>query len=111
MSKGHEPHHVDTPALHKLGALFTVLLILILCVMYVLWQHVHPWTLSMRPPVIPPSPRLQAAPPLDRAVQYGAQAQKLHSYGWVDGDHRAAHIPIERAMKVMAGESRKGDAR
>jgi hypothetical protein len=105
MSKGHEPHQVDAPTLHKLGMLFTVLLILILCVMYVLWEHVHPWTLSARPQVIPPSPRLQVMPPVDRAVQYGAQAKRLKSYGWDDADHRVAHIPIERAMELMAGSS------
>lgn len=111
MSKGHEPNHVDASTLHKLGGLFTVLLILVLSVMYVLWQQVHPWTLNMRPPVIPAPPRLQVAAPLDRAAQYGQQARQLHSYGWVDAEHRVAHIPIERAMGLMAGAPRQEDAR
>jgi hypothetical protein len=102
MSKGHEPHRVDAPALHKLGGLFALLLTLILCVMYVLWRHVHSWTLTMPAQVVPPAPRLQADPPADRATQYRLQAQRLESYGWNDADHRVAHIPIERAMALLA---------
>jgi hypothetical protein len=109
MSAGHEPHRVDTPALHKLGGVFVVLLVLILCVMYVLWLHVHSRTLSMRPSVIPPSPRLQADPPPDRIAQYRLQTRQLESYGWIDGGHRVAHIPIERAMALLAARQQSGE--
>lgn len=104
MSKGHEPHHVDAPALHKLGGIFALVFIVILGVMYVLWRHVHPWTLTMPPPVVPPQPRLQSNPPVDRVTQYRLQAQRLESYGWADADHHVAHIPIERAMALLAQE-------
>lgn len=105
MSLGHEPNRVDAPALHKLGAVFVLLLALILGVMYVLWRHVHALTLSMPPPEIPPAPRLQAAAPLDRATQYRLQAQQRDSYGWADPQHRTAHIPVARAMALLADAS------
>jgi len=105
MSLGHEPNQVDAPALHKLGGLFVVLLALILCAMYVLWRHVHADTLSMAPPAIPPSPRLQVAAPVDRAAQYRLQAQQRDTYGWTDPQHRTAHIPVARAMAMLAAES------
>lgn len=102
MSQQHEPHNVEVAKVYKLGVLFVVLLALILCVMYLLWEHVHPWTLNMPAEVIPPPPRLQVTPPADRAAQYRLQAQQLDSYGWVDGGHRTAHIPITRAMELLA---------
>lgn len=109
MGKAHEPHRIDAPALHKLGGIFVGLLVLILWVMHVLWQHVHSPTLSMPPQVLPPPPRLQADPPPDRIAQYRLQSTHLNSYGWNDADHRTAHIPIERAMALLAqqGVSRR----
>ena len=110
MGRAHEPHRIDAQALHKLGGLFTLLLILVLCVMYVLWQHVHPWTLSAPPQVVPPPPRVQAAPPEDRITQYRLQAQSLNAYGWNDPAHRTAHVPIERAMALLAQQQAASSA-
>ena len=107
MSKRHEPHRVDAPALHKLGVIFLLIFVLILWLMHLLWQHLHPWALSTPSPVIPPPPRLQVAAPVDRQAQYGAQARQLHGYGWVDPAHRVAHIPIERAMSLLATPPRQ----
>lgn len=101
MGRAHEPHRIDAPALHKLGGLFVVLFVLILYVMYVLWQHVHSRTLNLPPPVLPPQPRLQVDPPADRIAQYRLQTQQLSTYGWNDAGHRTAHIPIERAMALL----------
>ncbi|RDS80793.1 hypothetical protein DWU98_12610 [Dyella monticola] len=111
MSKGHEPHQVEAAAVYKLGTLFVVLLTFILWLMYVLWEHVHPWTLTLPAEVIPPQPRLQVSAPEDRATQYRLQAQQLESYGWVDSDHRAAHIPIERAMTLLTSPQHAGHPR
>lgn len=101
MGRAHEPHRVDAPALHKLGGLFVAVFVLILCVMYVLWQHVHSPTLNLPPPLLPPQPRLQVNPPADRATQYRLQMRQLTTYGWNDAGHRTAHIPIERAMTLL----------
>jgi hypothetical protein len=105
MSKGHEPHRIDAPALHKLGGLFLLSFVLILCVMYVLWRHVQPWTLSMPAQPLPPAPRLQTHAPLDRAALYRLQTRQLNTYGWLDAEHHLAHIPIERAMALLAQQA------
>ncbi|GAB2560754.1 hypothetical protein ISP15_15980 [Dyella jejuensis] len=106
MSKGrHEPHDVDAPTLHRLGAIGALVLVLVLCLMYVLWEHVHSPTLSMPPPVLPPAPRLQADAPPDRVAQYRLQTRQLESYGWVEHGS-VAHIPIERAMHLLVARDR-----
>ena len=102
--RGHEPHHIDAPTLHKLAGIFVVALVLILWAMYLLWRHVHPLTLSMPPQRVPPLPRLQVAAPIDRVEQYRLQDQRLESYGWIDAKQSVAHIPIERAMALLAAD-------
>lgn len=47
-----------------------------------------------------PPPRLQTQPEADLARLRLANAQRLHSYGWVDQAQGIAHIPIEQAMRV-----------
>jgi|GEM_PF-1513111 len=47
-----------------------------------------------------PPPRLQTQPEADLARLRLANAQRLHSYGWVDQTQGIAHIPIEQAMRV-----------
>ena len=111
MRKGHEPHWIEAPLIYKLVALFVVLLAIVFWVMYVLWEHVHPWTLNMPAEVIPPQPRLQVSAPVDRATQYALQARQLESYGWVASDHRVAHIPIERAMIMLASSQHEDHPR
>ncbi len=49
---------------------------------------------------LPPPPRLQIQPQADLAQLRQANAQRLHSYGWVDPAQGIAHIPIEQAMRV-----------
>jgi hypothetical protein len=49
---------------------------------------------------LPPPPRLQTQPQADLARLRQANAQRLHSYGWVDQAQGIAHIPIEQAMNV-----------
>jgi len=57
----------------------------------------------------PPEPRLQGVPghasdPQQDLRKYLSETQKeLNSYGWVDEKTGVAHIPIEEAMKLIAG--------
>ena len=50
-----------------------------------------------------PQPELQKAPQNDLSRFKAAQHDALTSYGWVDNDHRIASIPIEQAMRLIAG--------
>jgi hypothetical protein len=55
-------------------------------------------------PWVPPGPGLQHFPPTTdlRSLEAG-QEERLHSYGWVDQEAGIVHIPVERAMEVIAG--------
>jgi hypothetical protein len=47
-------------------------------------------------------PRLEVSPSADRdALQSQAQG-RLHDYGWTDRTAQIAHIPIDRAMAILA---------
>jgi hypothetical protein len=44
--------------------------------------------------------------PADEIARYEREKQtRLHSYGWVDPHHKAAHIPIDVAMQKLAQRS------
>jgi hypothetical protein len=50
----------------------------------------------------PPPPVLETKPKLTLQAQRSREDTLLTSYGWVDQEHRAARIPIERAMQLLA---------
>lgn len=49
-----------------------------------------------------PAPRLQAQPSTDFAAMKAAELRRLNGYGWVDRARGIAHIPIDRAMDIVA---------
>lgn len=51
---------------------------------------------------VPPAPRLQHDPAIDLARLHRRTNERLHTYGWVDSTRRIVHIPIERAMRLVA---------
>lgn len=98
----HERQHVDARMLHRVALGLAVSLLVIAALMYPLLRF---WlapqlTAGLQSP--PPAPRLQATPAVDLAAERAQQHQRLHAYGWVDRDAGIAHIPIERAMAVLA---------
>lgn len=109
----HEEHVVDTAALYRWSAWLGVSVMVVVAAMYVLWRVVSP-PADVRIPE-PSGPRLQAHAPIDRATVQARQRALLTSYGWVDGKHQFARIPIDRAMDLMAtrpaSSNTKGDAR
>lgn len=58
------------------------------------------------PPVdarqIPPPPRLQSQASVDLHSLQARQRARLNGYGWIDRSAGVAHIPIERAMELLA---------
>jgi hypothetical protein len=53
-------------------------------------------------PRLPPEPRLQTHPAADLERLRARDARRLSSYGWVDREGRIAHVPIDRAMALLA---------
>jgi hypothetical protein len=50
----------------------------------------------------PPVPRLQTDPLADLRALRAEEDARLTSYGWVDRDNDLVHIPIERAVDLLA---------
>ena len=53
-------------------------------------------------PPQPPEPRLQADPVADNNDMRENQDERLNTYGWVDQAAGVTHIPIDRAMDLVA---------
>lgn len=51
---------------------------------------------------VPPDPRLQVSPVQDMRELHAAEDARLQNYGWVDQQNGIVHVPIERAMQVIA---------
>ena len=50
----------------------------------------------------PPEPRLQVAPTEEWTEMLKRERAILHSYRWIDRSKRVVHIPIDRAMQLIA---------
>ena len=75
-----------------------------------LWRHRQrtvppPLPVAGALPSAPPEPRLEIAPALDLRALRAAEAAQLGSYGWVDRGAGIVHIPIDRAMDLVAAEA------
>ncbi|MBP7148357.1 MAG: hypothetical protein KBD01_12490 [Acidobacteria bacterium] len=57
-----------------------------------------------------PGPVLQVDPPAELAELRAAADARLHSYGWADRERGLAHVPIERAMELVAAGVRPAPA-
>jgi len=58
--------------------------------------------LERRPDRVPPLPRLQVYPARHWKDFRAAEAERLATYGWMDRATGAVHVPIERAMDLIA---------
>lgn len=47
-------------------------------------------------------PRLEVSPSANRELLQRQAEQRLQGYGWIDRQVGAAHIPIDRAMVILA---------
>jgi hypothetical protein len=51
---------------------------------------------------VPPAPRLQVQPATDLKQLRLKEDQRLSSYGWIDPEQKVVHVPIDRAMEILA---------
>jgi hypothetical protein len=58
--------------------------------------------LERRLDAAPPAPRLQVQPVRHWRDFRAAELERLSTYGWMDRSSGAVHIPIERAMDLVA---------
>jgi hypothetical protein len=99
---GHEDHRVDAHALLLTAAWSGAILLAMLAVVYLLWRLLVPPALTVPASMVPPAPRLQPDPARERDAVERAQIGRLESWGWVDRAHGIAHIPLRRAMQLVA---------
>ncbi len=58
--------------------------------------------MERREDAVPPLPRLQVQPVRHWKDFHAAEVDRLSTYGWMDRTSGAVHIPIDRAMDLVA---------
>jgi hypothetical protein len=115
---GHTGHGHETNTLIVKGliifavVLVAVVIIVELCLVYVMkdFSQDEKVLQALAPPVFAddsgpvPGPRLQAAPPTELAELKESELRRLNGYGWVDRAAGIAHIPIDRAIDIVASK-------
>ena len=113
-SPGFEVSDVASPRAGLWAYGLLAVAVTIAAAVYGLW-----WLLSattVRPPVSPieampmppPQPPLQTAPDEDLARFRAAEQARLGSVGWVDRASGIVHIPVARAMQMLAEQGWPG---
>jgi hypothetical protein len=116
VERGHERHDASVRWILWSGAGLVGLAALIQVVLYFHMEGL--WRLRQRAlpapspvasalPSEPPAPRLETAPALDLRALRAAEDAQLHGYGWVDRRAGVVHIPIERALDLVAAEAER----
>jgi hypothetical protein len=113
---GHERRDVRASTVVKWGAGVFGLVLFTVAAMWLLLLHLQAREervsepaspLASYGPREPPQPRLQTDPHGDIAKLRESERAQLEGYGWVDRDTGTVHIPIERAMSLLA--QRRGE--
>jgi hypothetical protein len=109
--RGHEPDQVKVKGLlgFAVALVGVILVVLAIAVLIARWfsgkereqRSLLPPRFSDLSPAFP-APRLQAAPAADLVKLKREAEHHLESYGWIDRKAGIAHIPIERALDIVA---------
>jgi hypothetical protein len=109
LRRGHEVQDVQLRPL----VIFALLMLLTAVVIHLaLWWGLRVWTDDdlLVQPVMPPAPITPAPQPGPGVAPFpwaeldtllSEQAHRLNSYGWIDRETGAVHIPVERAMQLL----------
>jgi len=116
VERGHERHDASVRWILGIAAGLIGLCALIQVVLYFhmkgLWRLRQralpaPSPVASALPSEPPAPRLETAPALDLRALRAAEDAQLQGYGWVDRRAGLVHVPIERALDLVAGEAER----
>lgn len=118
LKNGFDVKDASVPALVKIIAIsLTIMIVSTAAVFYMFSRFDHAYqapnkdlTAEQLAPVVPPLPHLQAVPYREIDATLMEQTQRLTTYGWNSSDHKAAHIPIERAIQQVIGKPLDGSA-
>ena len=106
----HETRDVNVRGVAASAAGLVVATALIYFVVAGLFQHLKqthpspdaPSRIALHPRMLAPAPQLQTNVTADLATFQASENARLRSYGWVDRSAGIIHIPIERAMELIA---------
>ena len=59
---------------------------------------------GIQPPMTPGIPQLDPSQPIELKHLRERERNELSSYGWIEREAGIAHIPIDRAMQIVAAE-------
>jgi len=116
---GHERRDVGASTVVKWGGGVLGLVVFTVAAMWLLLLHLETSEkrhsepaspLASYGPQEPPQPRLQTNPHADLEGLRASERAQLEGYGWVDRDAGTVHIPIDRAMSLLA-QRRGGGSR
>jgi hypothetical protein len=106
----HEHRDVNVWAVYKFGIALTTLCVFALVLLVGVYKFfvareggpLPQDKLNVDARRLPPMPRLQPAPIQDLKDMRAAEEKILNGYGWVDQAHGVTHIPIDRAIDLLA---------
>ncbi|MDZ7289035.1 MAG: hypothetical protein ONB44_01500 [candidate division KSB1 bacterium] len=108
--RGHETSDASISAVIKFGIGLTVVIAVMMLLMF--WMKSVLQEQEQRsetPPSplavgrqLPAAPRLQVTPEMDLQKYLAREDSILHSYGWVVREAGIVHIPIDRAIELVA---------
>lgn len=107
---GHELRDISVRAVAWCAAALIVAAIVVhvtLAGLYKIFEHQHPSPdapsrIAFEAEMIAPEPRLQVERTKELDQYFASENQKLNSYGWVDKRAGVVHIPIDRAIDLIA---------
>ena len=108
-SSDHEQHQTEDESTYFSPLILGLVALSLLVMMGLAMGHaalvalISPPASSPRPTaILPPEPRLQAAPRIEFQELKATQMARLNNYSWIDEESGIVRIPIERAMQLVA---------
>lgn len=114
----HEHTDADSHAISRFGIGLAFLIVVSQLLLWWMFDHFSERETKLSPhvpamvrsqaPTLPPEPRLQGNAPLDVNPRLDLKQMRanedafLNHYGWIDPDHGIVHVPIDKALDVVA---------
>lgn len=114
----HEHTDADSHAITQFGIGLAFLIVVSQLLLWWVFDHFSeretklsphvPAIVRLQAPTVPPEPRLQGNAPLDVNPRLDLKQMRanedafLNHYGWIDPDHGIVHVPIDKALNVVA---------
>jgi hypothetical protein len=101
---GHEETDVNVWAVGRFAIALAAICIVSLTILWGLYRYFESLEGSRveKAMKLPPAPNLQTAPIPDLKAFRDAEDKMLNSYGWIDQQKGIVHIPIDRAIDMVA---------